>query len=1539
MFHIHFLVESVFLPISIDSFKLKILNFLAESFGMRLTTTLALAATFFCAVSTTASAAEQGRLKLLYLGDNGHHQPAVRFKQLQPALAKQKIDLVYSDEPADLNPATLAGYDGLVVYANIDSITDDQAKSLLDYVAGGKGFIPLHCASFCFRNNEAVVGLIGAQFMKHGTGTFRTTVTEPDHPVMKGFKGFESWDETYVHTKHNPLNRTVLETRTEGQTEEPWTWVRTHGKGRVFYTAWGHDARTFANPGFHNLVERGIRWACGQDPGAVPSFTDKPAVTKLAADLKPFEYIEADVPFYPPGKQWGTVENGKRKMQLPASPEESMKHFVTPVGFEVKLFASEKDFEGKPISMNWDERGRLWICETLDYPNELKPRGEGRDRIRILEDTDGDWVADKFTVFAEKLSIPTAITFYRGGAIVQDGTETIYLKDTNGDDKADFRKVLITGWSMGDTHGEVSNFQYGLDNWYYAMQGYNNSSPVLTDGRKVTSFRQGFFRFKVEEAKASSGTEVGNGKSPQPDPVVTDLEFLRSTNNNTWGLGLSEEGLVFGSTANGNPSEFMPIPNRYYEAVRGWSSSVLGGIADSNKFEPLEEGKVRQVDHHGGFTAAAGHALYTARNYPKEYWNRAAFVTEATGHIVATFVIREDGAGFRSKNSWNLLASNDEWSGPIMAEVGPDGNVWVIDWYNFIIQHNPTPAGFKTGKGMAYETNLRDKKHGRIYRVVYTGAGDPAAPKKELASKPSDDGAMMADKSLDLSRANAEQLLAALHSPNFFWRRHAQRLMLENRDNDVVQALIEMVKEQSLDEIGLATDINHALWTLHGRGALDGKNRDAMKVVLRALNHPSAGVRRNALLVLPRNEEIIAPIQQSGVLRDKNPQVRLAALLTLAELPASAEAGEEVRLAMYSPGNLEDRWLRDAIVAAAARHDLHFLKSVVQHTGGKLASPPTDVIAIVAEHYGRGAPVDSIGSLLPLLGKSNDDADIAEKIGRVNSAIITGLAKGWPKGKATTFDEATETALVDLLKKLPPATRGPMATFATRAGSKKMEQYGAEIAGSFLTIAKNDNETEAARREAALQLVNFRRLDPAVAKDILSIITPRTSPELSKGLIEALGTSEAPEVGSTLVASLGSLTPSVRPSALRALLSRADWSEALLDGLDQGAIQSGELSLDQKQGLTAHPTRKLSDRAKKILSRGGGLPNPDRQKVLDELMPLTELTADAVAGKEVFKKQCTKCHTHSGEGTKIGPDLTGMAVHPKKELLTHIIDPSRSVEGNFRVYSVVLNDGRVLNGLLASESKTAVEIFDAEGKKHAIQRDDIDELVASTKSLMPEGFEKQVKPEEIANLLEFLTQRGKYLPIPINKVATVVSTKEMFHDGQHDEQKLIFPDWSPKIFEGIPFVLVDPSGDRIANAIMLNGSNGDKPPRMPKSVSLTCNSPATAIHMLGGISGWGWPASKKGTVAINVQLKYADGKTEVHELINGEHFADYISRVDVPQSKFAYRLRGQQIRYFSIIPKRTEKIETIELVKGNDTESSPIVMAITVETPTKAEGK
>jgi hypothetical protein len=290
-----------------------------------------------------------------------------------------------------------------------------------------------------------------------------------------------------------------------------------------------------------------------------------------------------------------------------------------------------------------------------------------------------------------------------------------------------------------------------------------------------------------------------------------------------------------------------------------------------------------------------------------------------------------------------------------------------------------------------------------------------------------------------------------------------------------------------------------------------------------------------------------------------------------------------------------------------------------------------------------------------------------------------------------------------------------------------------------------------------------------------------------------------------------------------------------------------------------------------------------------------------------------------------------VAVHPKEQLLAEMIDPSRSVEGNFRVYAIALRDGRVLSGLLASESKTAIEMYDSEGKRHDLQREDIEEMIASTKSLMPEGFEKQVSADDIVNLLEFLSARGKFLPLDLRKAATVVSTRGMFNSEDANAERLIFPDWSPKSFDGIPFLLVDPQGGRVANAILLYGPQGKLPPTMPKSVPLPCNAAAKAIHLLSGVSGWGFPLGEKGSVSMIVRLHYADEQSEDHELKNGVHFADYIRVVDVPESKLAFRLRGQQIRFLSIHPSRGETIREIEFIKGPDA-TAPVVMAVTVET-------
>ena len=215
---------------------------------------------------------------------------------------------------------------------------------------------------------------------------------------------------------------------------------------------------------------------------------------------------------------------------------------------------------------------------------------------------------------------------------------------------------------------------------------------------------------------------------------------------------------------------------------------------------------------------------------------------------------------------------------------------------------------------------------------------------------------------------------------------------------------------------------------------------------------------------------------------------------------------------------------------------------------------------------------------------------------------------------------------------------------------------------------------------------------------------------------------------------------------------------------------------------------------------------------------------------------------------------------------------------------------------------------------------------------MPVGFEKQIKPEGFADLMAFLTAKGKYLPVPLDKAATVVTTKGMFFRPEGEVERLVFPDWKPKMVGSVPFVLVDPQGDTIPNAVMLHGPNGVVAPQMPKQVSLPLGSPAAALHLLGGVSGWGFPATREESTSLVVRLVYADGTTEDHELKNGRHYADYIRRVDVPESEFAFDLAGRQMRYLAIRPAKDAVIERIDLVKGNDP-TAPVVMAVTAELP------
>lgn len=786
------------------------------------------------------------RISVLFFGAptaNGpHHDPITRYRSIKKHLGSEGIDFTYSEDPAEtLDPKTLAQFDAVMMYANWDqngTLPAAQEKALIDYVENGGAFLPLHCASACYGQSEKFVNLVGAKFISHQTGVFTPETVDKDHPITKGYKSFEAWDETYVHSDHND-DRHILQVR-DG---EPWTWVREVGKGRVFYTASGHDHRVWDTSEFQDLIKRAVFWSVG---------SDKYKLLKNLA-LPKLEQEVVSLPGYRDQKEITMA-------QKPLAVADSMKLAQVPPGFELSLFASDPDIVN-PIFVNWDDRGRAFVIETIDYPNNLQKGNLGHDRITICEDTDGDGRADKFTRFADKLSIPTSLTFANGGVLCTNGSEMLFLKDTDGDDKADVRKVLFEGFNTGDTHAGVSNLRNGFDGWIYATIGYSGFNGTV--GGEEFRFAQGLFRFLPDGSK---------------------MEWLQGTTNNTWGLGFTEEFEILGSTANGNPSFYHTFPSKNYDAV----SLEQGRTprADSNPYFSPSSADIRQVDQFDRYTAGAGHAFYTAERFPADYRNRAAFVCGPTGKLVGRFDLERVGAGWKATLSPNnLYNSADAWSAPVCAEVGPDGAVWICDWYNIIVQHNPTPsrqsAGIdaKTGRGNAYETPLRDKQHGRIYRVFPKGSPDDANP--------------------NLDPSQPASLLAALDHPNMFWRQHAQRLIEESKNADLAPDLEKLALSGT--KAG-----PHALHALKALGRLKPE------LLARFLSDGSPASRR-AAITLASPDQLKTTFIKDGAINAEGRELA-EVLIGFSKAASDPQIGKAIHdLAAENPVLIfDDETLRDA---------------------------------------------------------------------------------------------------------------------------------------------------------------------------------------------------------------------------------------------------------------------------------------------------------------------------------------------------------------------------------------------------------------------------------------------------------------------------------------------------------------------------------------------------------------------------------------------------------------------------------------------------
>lgn len=471
--------------------------------------------------------------------------------------------------------------------------------------------------------------------------------------------------------------------------------------------------------------------------------------------------------------------------QDPLTAPQSIGCIQNPSGFRTELWASEDMFTGpmKVWTVTFDERGRAWLCETFDYPNTVKSAFAGSDRIRILEDTNGDRIADKSTIFVDGLSMPSSLVFTVDGVVVAVEDHMVLFEDKDGDDKADVKtgKILYTGWSRapngGDTHGMANNLAYGIDNWIYGNVGYNGGNV------NGIGFSSGSFRFRQDGSEFQWFATNGSG--------------------NSWGWGQMEDGQSFASHATGGG-------HAHHEVYQGISQRIR--IMDHNDIKPITP-DVQQGDVYGGFSATTNATLYSARYFPREYWARSMFVNEGEAHLVHQDFLTVNKSTWKAgetKGVENILASKDAWTAPIFNAVGPDGALWVVDFHNYLWLHNgATPAG----EGGAYEHGIRDHSKSRVYRVVR----DDATP---------------LDPILDLAKATTADLVKQLGNSNLLWRLHAQRLLIKRGSSPELIALLDQALDRRQpDEMGIDAPVIHALWVRAGLGAT-GKSSFAQTEVM-----------------------------------------------------------------------------------------------------------------------------------------------------------------------------------------------------------------------------------------------------------------------------------------------------------------------------------------------------------------------------------------------------------------------------------------------------------------------------------------------------------------------------------------------------------------------------------------------------------------------------------------------------------------------------------------------------------------------------------
>ena len=988
----------------------------------------------------------------------------------------------------------------------------------------------------------------------------------------------------------------------------------------------------------------------------------------------------------------------------PRDPETAAKMMTVPEGFTVEVVAAEPDIVN-PVAMAIDERGRFWITESLEYPR--REPGVGKDRVKICEDTDGDGKMDKFTVFLDGLNIPSGVAVGHGGVWIANSPDILFVPDADRDGQPDGpAQVVVTGFGRTDTHELPNSLTWGPDGWLYGLNGvfnyshvkYPKENPNFKEDHKGWPLTCAMFRIH---------------------PRTREFQVFCEGTSNPWGIAFNDEGEAFISAC---------VIDHLWHLVETGYYHRQGG-----PYPPFTWKIESIVKHKHQKAAYCGIHYFDSDAYPEQYRGKL-YMGNIHGGCINVDRIERDGSTYKGFGEPDFLTANDAWFMPVVQKTGPDGCLYILDWYDRYHCYqdaNRDPAGI-------------DRLKGRLYRVRYKDS--PRTP-----------------KGFDLAKETDEQLIERLGAKNDFIRWTATRLLQERGTANFTPQLF-----QNFLNTRLQPSVIHSRQAMFVIAAITPNLNDDMfsrfvsSLIFMSPSADELKLRQSWMIRIlgdtPRQSQRMAKSLDSMPakfdVKSASHQEKLQYAIQLNKLPTRSSGVLKgwLTLLSHSDGdkllpqiiwqNLHPRLEEQADAFVAILSESDFLKS----------KPVAELMPRVADRIlGRQKfDAEPVAQLFVLL------RDDHPQVGRqVLDVISAKVQSGELKGEK--LDQLKVAMAEPLTPLLAGQTTHPLASDAALLAASWGDPRGLpQVRRSFTTRGV----------QADLRLKSLSALISAKDDGVLSAVSDvladkDQAAEFKSQVLLAIARLEDAKVADAILIQFAAMEPSLQPSAIELLTQRASWSMRLLAQVGEKKIAATAINLNQARRIQALKDKDLSELLNRHWGQVRDTRNPDRDKVVAEMKSLIrneKTPGDPFAGEKVFKRVCAACHKIYGEGPDIGPDITLNGRNDFNQLLSNVFDPSLVIGAGYRVCTVVTTSGRVQSGLLVEDSLQGVvlkpvdvgaksrtvaasdaPVAVAVGKQEVIPRDEIDEFKLNELSLMPEGLEKQLTPQEIIDLFAFIT--------------------------------------------------------------------------------------------------------------------------------------------------------------------------------------------------------